>query len=292
MKYKFTYRFFSMAFCLLTVGIACNAAPALAKAPPPAIPKDIQGNWSLPDCRRQEQVMVFGDGYILKIMPEYVSLYEAALTGGGEGYYIIRINDSDEIAVSLSNDGIMDVGYPPQDTNIPPKKTWDDLEMDHSEEYSHCIEILSARHQPGFGAMAHLTEVLGACSDPSSATCGHTLFAVADTDNDKKLTSEEMLRAGLMLVYITEAAESQSVPIATLENATTQARREISFIVKELMTRNDRDKSKTLTRAELGNPLDIVATTPSAAYFFTVMTKAKNLFPWFGSILHDGAPAR
>lgn len=276
MKYIFTY-------CTILGLIGILSAQSLAAEPIlNSIPKDIQGNWSLPDCRRQEQMIVFGNGYILKIMPEYVSLYEATLTGKGEGYYILSINDSEEIAVSLSSDGLLDVGYPPAGKKIPAKKIWDDLDRDNTEEYSHCIEIINARHQPGFGAMAHLSQALDACSDPQSKTCGDTLFSIADTDDNKKLTQEEMLGAGLMLAYITEAAESESVPLATLETAMAKARTEISAVAGMLMTRLDTDKSKSLTRAELANPAVSIAQSANAAYYDGLMKKAKNLFPWLG----------
>lgn len=242
-----------------------------------SIPEEIQGNWSLPDCRRQEQIMVYGDGYILKIMPEFVSLYETTAIGKGEGYHILKINDSEEIAVSLSSDGLMDVGYPASGEKIPSGKVWDDLSFDRNEEYSHCIEILNARHQSGFSAMGHLNTVLGACSDPESATCSTTLFNAADTNGDKKLTQEEMLRAGLMLAYITHAADSAAVMQGELEQAMKTARTEITGIARELMSALDADKSKSLTLAEFDAP----TARPAAAYFTSLMNQAKNLFPWF-----------
>lgn len=278
MKYIFTY---SVIVAVMTALLIPPHAGHAATPKETAIPKDIQGNWSLPDCRRQEQIMVYGDGYILKIMPEFVSLYETATTGKGEGYYILKINDAEEIAVSLSSDGLMDVGYPAAGEKIPSGEVWDDLSFDRNEEYSHCIEILNARHQPGFGAMTHLSAVLGSCSDPGSKNCAAALFSATDTNDDKKLTQEEMLRGGLMLTYITEAAESETVPQTALETAMKTARTEIKALATDLMNRLDADKSKSLTLAEFNDPAALT-TGAHAAYFDALMKRAKNLFPWLG----------
>ncbi len=275
MKYIFTYCLAGGLTAFLGLAKPVQAAGDLS-----AIPKEIRGIWALPDCRKQEQMIVFGDGYVLKTSMDSVSLFSSAVTAKNSEYYVLSINENEHLVATIESDGIMQTGYPVSGAAIDAKKSWDELDIERREEYTRCIEISHPLHDSGFAAMAALGRTIAQCSDTASQTCPAALFAAADIDDDKKLSQKEITNAGLMLTYIVTAADRETVPVPDLDKALVQARAKAPALSAALMEQRDRNKSKSLTLDEIGDPVAVFAGTPEAGYFFDLMKRAQNLFPW------------
>lgn len=232
---------------LLLCALLLLPAAALAAEKKPSPPK-YAGVWASPDCGSDSLTMIFTPHYVLR-STEATTAFSAVETAARHKDYDAVTFQGAAQAVARTEDGLLKVGTVEDMKDWP--ATWDGLDLAGHSEYSHCDAVSPVVPVPLARVMQKIEAVRDACSAAVTPACGKLLFAMADSNGNKRLSLSEFKKTGAMLGTFIPLLAGKPVATADLEAGYKQGIEDGARVAALLLTARDRDGSNDLDAKEM-----------------------------------------
>ncbi len=282
----------AIVYFLIALSFSGNMAKAQELT---AVPDQIQGNWALPDCRINDEALLFTRYFYLKSSDAGLSLRPAGLRQEAGDYMILSLAGA-AAPVQVENDRILSLALlqqaPARRLRYWPQM-WEKLPHGETLKYASCDKIPKIVPVNMARLMRYADRLRDACNITSDRNCARVIFKFADSDNDKKVGLPEIVAATHSLMLFAELAAAQG-PTGSpdLQKIKDRAAIEGGKIADDLLARYDTNKSGDLDYNEtMGN-----VTPPMMPIMREMMEKASSLLPHLGimamALPRGDAPAR
>lgn len=212
------------------------------------IPPEIQRNWALPDCGRNDEAVILSKHFYLKFTKADMALLPASLGGKKSDYWMLDLDGAD-VPAKLEEDGVLKIGSSTKGASA--KGKWDDLKLDSTAEYTGCVVTPKIVPKVLERLMRYIDRVKEQCTVSVTNECAGVLFKLADADHNNKLSDKEIRKAVASAMLFAELAEKERLTKKESEAVVKNSATPGGEIAADLLATYDTNKSKSLDYNEI-----------------------------------------
>jgi hypothetical protein len=227
-----------------------HAGSASAK---PDVPS-YYGTWSAPDCGNFGEVLIFTKNYALRASEATSAFSPFRVVERRKDYDVVSFMGATH-PVTRTEDGLLKVGEMDEAAKEWPQ-TWDELSLAGHSEYSHCHAVPPVVPVPLARVMEKIEGVGDDCAAAVTPACRKALFAVADSNGNKKLSPAEFKKLGALLGTFVPLVPGRAVTMADLEAAYRQGVADGDRIGQALIAMNGGKDLDAAAAAKLTSALE------------------------------------
>jgi hypothetical protein len=236
----------SLLIFLILALCSWNGAKAQASD---EIPKKIQRNWAQPDCGDVEEAVVLSRYFYLRSTETDLTLLPAGLDGKRQDYWLMDFGGAATPA-RLENDGILKIGTPAKPGAGWPK-TWDQLPLDDTQEYTGCEAAPKVVPKVLQRLMRYIDRIKEQCTMSVTNECAGVLFKLADENGDRKISEAEIRRTALSAILFAELAQRKNLSSAEAMKIVADSRMAALQIADAVLAAHGKTRSQSLDYNEL-----------------------------------------